>query len=59
MTPPPYSIEYSGYTLIVYLAICPAPVVFALNSAFFIVLGVFVITLTGLDSVFKEESIPS
>ena len=43
----------------VYLAFCPAPVVFALNSAFFIVFGVFIKTVTGFASVFNEDTMPS
>lgn len=43
----------------VYLAFCPAPVVLALNSAFFIVFGVFVMTVTGFASVFNEDTMPS
>jgi hypothetical protein len=33
--------------------------VFALNSAFFIVFGVFIMTVTGLASVFNEDTMPS
>ena len=43
----------------VYCAFCPAPVVLALNSAFFIVFGVFVMTVTGFASVFNEDTMPS
>lgn len=59
MTPPPLAIGYSGKIFMVYLAFCPAPVVFALNSAFFIVFGVFIKTVTGFASVFNEDTMPS